>query len=171
MLDIDIAAAALRLTVGGIMIAHGRNHLFGPGGVEGTARWFGGVGLRPPRAHAWASGLLEMGAGAGLLLGLVTPLWSAAIIGVCAVAGIAVHRANGFFVFKDGYEYVLALGVMAVAIAALGPGTWSLDHLLHIDPSGGWAALGSLVAGLGGAAGMLAVCWRPSTAAKAPETV
>jgi putative oxidoreductase len=168
LLDIDIATAVLRATVGGIMIAHGRNHLFGPGGVSGTARWFDGVGLRPPLAQAWASGLLEVASGAGLLLGLLIPLCAVTIIGICVVAGVTVHRRNGFFVFKDGYEYVLALALMCVALAALGPGAWSLDHALGISVSGGWLALGVLIIGAAGAAAMLAICWRPQAPAKAP---
>jgi putative oxidoreductase len=167
VLDIDIASAVLRAAVGGIMLAHGRNHLAGPGGVTGTARWFGGVGLRPPLAQAWASGLIELAAGTGLILGLLTPLGATAIIGICVVAGVAVHRPNGFFVFKDGYEYVLALALMCVALAAIGPGRWSVDYALGISVAGGWLALGVLAAGVGGAAAMLAVCWRPAAPADA----
>ncbi|WP_326828894.1 DoxX family protein [Streptosporangium sp. NBC_01810] len=163
--EIDLAAALLRAVIGVTMIAHGHNHLFGPGGVAGTARWFGGLGLRPPALHAWTSGLLEMAAGVGLLLGLATPLWTAATVGVATVAGIAAHRPNGFFVFKDGYEYVLVLAVASAALAALGPGAWSLDHLVGIDFAGGWPALGVLAAGVLGALGLLAACWRPSASA------
>ena len=49
MNDLDTAATILRVALGIVMFAHGWNHLFGPGGVEGTARWFGSMGLRPPK--------------------------------------------------------------------------------------------------------------------------
>lgn len=161
----DVAALILRLALGGVMIAHGYNHLFGAGGVAGTARWFRSIGLRPPRLHAWASGLVEIGAGLGLLLGLVTPLCCAAVIGVGVIAGIAVHRKNGFFVFRDGYEYVLTLSLAAFALAILGPGRLSLDHLLGLVADG---ALGSGLAliGLIAAVLLLAMTWRPGTAAR-----
>jgi putative oxidoreductase len=162
VVEIDIASAVLRAVIGVAMLAHGYNHLLGPGGVAGTAGWFDGLGLRPASVHAWTSGLLELAAGAGLLLGLLTPLWTAATVGVAAVAGIAAHRVNGFFVFKDGYEYVLVLAAASIALSAVGPGRWSLDHLLGIDVSGAWVALGVLLLGSFGAAAVLAVCWRPA---------
>ena len=40
------------------------------------------------------------------------------MISVMLVAGLLAHRENGFFVFRDGYEYVL---VLAVACLALSP--------------------------------------------------
>jgi putative oxidoreductase len=144
------------------MLAHGRNHIFGAGGVQGTARWFGTIGLRPAIVHAWTSGLLEVAAGAGLLLGLLTPLWAATTVGIACVAGIAAHRRNGFFVFKDGYEYVLVLAVASVALASLGPGRWSVDHFVGLTWSGGWIALGVVIAGCVGAGVLLVVCWRPT---------
>jgi putative oxidoreductase len=77
------------------------------------------------------------------------------------IAGILAHRPNGFFVFKDGYEYVLILGVASLALAMLGPGRISIDDAADIDVTG-WAggaiALGVAVAAT---AGMLAVFWRP----------
>ncbi|MCW2861637.1 MAG: hypothetical protein JWP48_3345, partial [Actinoallomurus sp.] len=69
----------------------------------------------------------------------------------------------GFFVFKDGFEYVLVLAVACVVLGLLGPGTASLDHLLGLDDvldgRVGVAIAGG--AGLLGAAGLLAACWRP----------
>ena len=58
--------------------------------------------------------------GLGPVLGFLTPLGCAAIISVMLVAGLLAHRKNGFFVFKDGYEYVL---LIAVAVA--------LDRIHH----------------------------------------
>jgi hypothetical protein len=40
----------------------------------------------------------------------------------------------------EGYEYVLVLGVAAVAVAVAGPGAWSVDHALGIVLSGGAGA-------------------------------
>ncbi len=147
------------------MLAHGWNHLFGPGGVDGTARWFGSMGLRPPRVHALASGSIELASGAALLLGLLTTLSCAAVIGVMTVAFVTAHRRNGFFIFKpgQGWEYVAVLAVVTAALGALGPGEVSVDQLLGFaDELDG--ALGLLVSaglGLAGAAVLLAVAWRP----------
>ncbi|MEV7737217.1 DoxX family membrane protein [Streptomyces sp. NPDC088921] len=161
------AVLLLRVVLGVTMIVHGLNHWRGGGRIAGTARWFTGLGLRHGRLQAWLSVVTEMGAGALLVLGLLTPLAGAAVMSVMLVAGLLAHRRNGFFVFKDGYEYVLVLAVACVALAMLGPGDVSLDAAAGIDIDG-WAG-GGLAAGVGvaGTAGLLAAFWRPG--AKLPE--
>lgn len=165
MHELDTAAGLLRITLGIVMVAHGWNHLRGPGGIEGTARWFGSMGLRPPKVHALASALTELGSGVALVLGLLTSLQCGAVVGIMAVAFMTAHRSNGFFVFKpgQGYEYVVVLAVVAIALAILGPGEWSLDHALGIDDDlDSWVGLGlSAGVGLVSAAGLLVTFWRP----------
>lgn len=129
---VDIVLLAFRVTLGVMILLHGKNHLWGPGGVDGTAGWFHSIGFRPSKVHALMSGYVELAVGAGLVVGLLTPLACAALIGTMLVAGWAAHRKNGFFIFKDGYEYVLVVAVAAVVLGTLGPGTWSLDQLVGI---------------------------------------
>jgi putative oxidoreductase len=162
----DVGLLLIRLVVGGTLIMHGWNHWLGGGKIGGTARWFDGLGLRPGVMHACASVVTELGAGTLLLLGLVTPLACAGAIGPMAVAGIAAHRRNGFFVFRDGFEYVLMIAVVATALAAIGPGRASLDHAAGIDFAGTAGVLTALIAGLGGAALLLATSWRPAAVQK-----
>ncbi|RSN63942.1 MULTISPECIES: DoxX family protein [Actinomadura] len=155
------ALLAVRLVVGATMIVHGYNHWRGGGRIAGTAGWFSGLGLRRGTLQAWLSVLTEIGAGALLILGLLTPLACAAIVSVMLVAGLLAHRSNGFFVFKDGYEYVLVLAVVCVALAALGPGTVSVDAAADIEVTG-WAGGGiALGVGVAATAGLLAAFWRP----------
>src|SRR5580692_7833702 len=151
-----VALLAVRVAVGAVMIAHGCNHWRGGGRIAGTARWFAGLGLRHGTLQAWLSVVTEIGAGTLLILGLLTPLACAAVISVMLVAGLLAHRPNGFFVFKDGYEYVLTLAVVALALAVLGPGRWSVDHAAGIDLTGwtgGAIALGVAVMATGGLLG------------------
>lgn len=171
----DALLLVFRCTVGVIMFMHGWNHLFGAGGVEGTARWFGGLGFRPARFHALVSGWMELAVGVGLVVGLLTAPACAAVVGVMAVAGWTHHRPNGFFIFREGYEYVLALAVAAVVLASLGPGLWSLDYVFGVvDYTSGSGAglrgdLGLTIAaagGLLGAVGLLVTGWRPSSVEK-----
>lgn len=163
---IDAAALVLRLTLGVVFILHGANHAFGPGGLNGTAGWFAGLGMRHPRLQAINSAVVELGAGTLLLLGLMTPLASAAIIGTCLVAAVTAHRANGFFVFRDGYEYVAALALTAFSLALIGAGKLSLDELFGWSVFDGGIRAGLAALAIGGlaCAALLAVFWRPSPA-------
>jgi putative oxidoreductase len=147
------------------MVAHGYNHLWGPGGMAGTARWFGSMGLRPAKVHALASGGIEVLSGLGLIVGLLTSLQCGAVVGVMTVAFVTAHRTNGFFIFKpgQGWEYVAVLAAVSVALAAIGPGRLSLDQVLGIsdDLAGGVGLALSAGLGLAGAAGLLVASWRP----------
>ena len=164
----DTAALVLRVIVGITLIAHGYNHVFGPGGIQGTARWFASMGLRPGIVHAWMSGLVELAAGAGLVAGFLTPFSAGAIMGTMVVAGITAHRTNGFFIFRpgQGYEYVLMIAVVCAAIAILGPGEASLDHLIGIELDGWVGAVIALAIGVGGSAALLGAAWRPNATEK-----
>lgn len=163
---VNLALLGLRLILGGVMLAHGINHIIGGGKIAGTGRWFASLGMKPGILHAWLASLTEIGGGILLVLGLLTPLGCAAVIGVMVVALITNHRKNGFFIFRpgEGYEYVLTLTVVAFCLAMLGAGEWSLDDALDLQDMAGTTGLWiALVAGAGGAAALLAVFWRPET--------
>ena len=167
---VDVALLLIRVIVGATMMLHGLNHWRGGGKIAGTARWFSGLGLRHGTLQAWLSVVTELGAGLLLIAGLLTPLACAAVISVMLIAGLLAHRKNGFFVFKDGYEYVLVLAVAALGLAVLGPGRVSLDHAAGIAVTG-WAG-GGIALGVAVAAtvGMLATFYRPVAPAR-PQTV
>lgn len=151
----------LRVVVGVTMILHGYNHWRWGGKIEGTARWFSGLGLRYGTLQAWMSVVTEIGAGALLILGLLTPFAAAAVISVMLVAGLLAHRKNGFFVFKDGFEYVLVLGMACLLLGVTGPGRFSLDNAAGIEITG-WAGGGiALIVAVVAVAGLLATFYRP----------
>ena len=162
-----VALLLVRVVIGVTMMAHGYNHWRGGGKIAGTGRWFSGLGLRYGVLQAWMSVVTELGAGVLLVAGLFTPLACAAVISVMLVAGLLAHRKNGFFVFKDGYEYVLMIAVACLALATLGPGRFSLDNAFGIEITG-WAgggiALGVAVVATGG---LLATFYRPQPRAAA----
>ncbi len=163
--SLNLALLVLRCGLGAVMLAHGINHIFGGGKIEGTGRWFASLGMKPGILHAWLASLTEIGGGALLVLGLLTPFGGAAVVGVMLVAWITNHRGNGFFIFRpgEGWEYVMTLTLAGFAIAVLGAGEWSLDHVLEIDDDlmGTTGLLIALLAGAGGAAALLAAAWRP----------
>ncbi|MEO8094767.1 MAG: DoxX family protein [Acidimicrobiia bacterium] len=157
-------ALILRLALGVVMIAHGYNHIFGGGKIQGTAGWFESLGMKPGILHAWLASLTELGAGVMLILGFLTPLAAAGVIGVMFVALITNHLKNGFFIFRpgEGYEYVLTLMLAAFALAGLGALKWSIDYQIDSTWLYGWQGiLIAAVAGVGGAIALLAVFWRP----------
>jgi len=164
----DAASLVLRAAIGGTMIAHGVRH---GRTLEGTGRWFGSIGFRRPELQAAASAAVEVGAGALVLAGAATPLASAAVVGTLTVAARSVHIPNGFFITKEGYEYVLNLSAASVALAAIGPGRLSVDHALGLDDrltpvQGATVAIG---VGVTAAAIQLALFWRRPKPAPAAE--
>jgi len=162
---LNLALLVLRFGVGAVMLAHGINHIVGGGRIEGTGRWFESLGMRPGIVHAWLASLTEVAGGAALVLGLLTPLGGAAVIGIMTVAFVTNHRGNGFFIFRpgEGWEYVMTLAITGLVLAVTGPGEWSLDEALGIreDLTGVTGLLIGLLAGLGGATALLAAAWRP----------
>jgi putative oxidoreductase len=165
---INLGLLSLRAAVGAVMLAHGLNHIFGGGRIEGTARWFESLGMRPGWLHAWLASTTEVGAGVLLIAGLATPVAAAGVVGVMVVAWITNHRGNGFFIFRpgEGWEYVMTLTVAGLAIATLGAGEWSLDHALGFDDDlvGVPGLLIAVIAGGGGALALLVTSWRPRPA-------
>jgi putative oxidoreductase len=165
--SLNIAALVLRVSLGITMLAHGWNHAFGGGRLPGTARWFESIGIRPGKVHAVVATLVELGAGGLLILGLLTPLAAAGVVGTMLVALIANHLKNGYFIFRpgEGYEYVLMVVLVACSLAALGGGAWSLDNAIGLDVAGWGGLLLAVAAGGGGGLLLLATCWRPKSVA------
>jgi putative oxidoreductase len=168
---LNFALLLVRCTLGVVMLAHGINHIFRGGKIAGTGRWFESLGMKPGVLHAWLASLTEVGAGVMLVLGLITPLAAAGVVGTMTVAWITNHRGNGFFIFRpgEGWEYVMTLTFVGLALGALGAGEWSLDEALGIDDDlrGATGLAITAIAGGGGAAALLAVFWRPPPPAPA----
>ena len=151
----DLALLIFRSSIGITIAAHGWNKIFGGGRIKGTSRWFQSIGMKLGTFNAWMAALSEILCGLLLCLGFLTSFAAAGIIGIMVVAGWTVHRNNGFFIIKEGWEYVFVLSVAALAIATLGPGDWSIDHTLEIsDDLMGWAGFW-IAGGLGIGAGLL----------------
>lgn len=149
----------LRLFLGVLLFAHGTQKLFGwfgGHGPEGTGGFFEQVGHRPGRQMAILAGLSEAGGGTLLVLGLVTPLASAIVIGVMVTAAVSVHGSNGLWATNGGYELPLTNAVIAGALAFTGAGTFSFDHAIGLGMHG-WAwGIGAVALGLIGAGIQLA---------------
>jgi putative oxidoreductase len=149
----------LRVVIGGIFSAHGAQKLlgwFGGPGLEGTRGWLGNLSFRLPAVMALVVALSES-SGVLFAVGLLTPFAALLMCSVMCVAIAAVHWPNGFFNGSKGYEFNLSLIAATVAVAATGPGRFSLDRLIGWDDnlSGLWWGVGVLVAATLGAASVL----------------
>ncbi|HXF97746.1 MAG TPA: DoxX family membrane protein [Gaiellaceae bacterium] len=152
----NVALLVLRIVVGALFVGHGAQKLFGwfrGAGPRQTASFFESVGFAPALPLAILAGLAELVGGALLAFGLFVPAAAALLIAVMTAATVAVHWAHGLWNQDGGFEYPLVLATAAFTVAALGPGTISLDNAFGIAWSGlGWAVaalLVGLVAGLG----------------------
>ena len=159
----NVGLLILRLVLGLTLAAHGYNKFFGGGRIPGTARWFESLGMKPGKFHATVAATTEMSAGLGLAAGLLTPIPAAGFVSLMLVAAWTVHRPNGFFIVKEGWEYNLVLAASAVVLATLGAGKYSLDWLIFgHNWFDGWAGLLiSVLLGLVGAIGQLLIFYRP----------
>jgi putative oxidoreductase len=166
---IDAALLLMRVAVGLTLVGHGINKV--RGGLQGTGRWFTGIGFRWGYPNAIVAATFEIGGGLFFALGLLTPLAAASIVGLMVVAMISAHWKVGFFVFRpdQGIEYVLILAAVAIGVSGIGPGRWSLDKAFGVIDSGYQSTWWGLViaAGLGvlGGLGQLAACWKPPAGA------
>jgi putative oxidoreductase len=131
----DPAATVSRVVLGGVLLPHGAQHLFG---------WFGGYGFGG--TYAWMTGSLGIPgpiAAFGIVFEVVGPLMLLLGLGGRAVgAGLATfmtvaastHAPNGFFMnwvgkqAGEGYEYHVLAIALAVSIVLRGSGALSLDR-------------------------------------------
>ncbi|MFD8989468.1 DoxX family protein [Streptomyces goshikiensis] len=147
----DTGLLILRLAAGLLIAGHGvqkvSSHLGGKGLTGGTEE-FRADGFRGGALTALAAGTGQIGSGLLLALGFLTPLAATGAIGVMTVA-LTVKRRNGLWVQNDGYEYPLFLIVTATALAATGPGAWSLDAATGLTPYAPWCPAFAVAAGAG----------------------
>src|SRR5687767_10063277 len=159
-IDLDAVAAdagllALRAAAGLVLAGHGAQKLFGWWGGPGmdfTVKSLGEMGYTPGRFFALLLGSTELVGGLLLALGLLTPLASAAVVGVMLNAVVGVHWQAGLWAPK-GYELPLLFGVAALTIGFTGPGRLSLDR--HRSWVRGGATSAMFAVGLGLASALL----------------
>lgn len=151
----DWGLLLIRLTFGLLLAGHGLQKLtgwFGGPGLADTGKGFETLGYSPGKVYAAIAGASEFLGGVGLALGLFTPLAAAALIGVMINAMATVTGAHGLWDQQGGIEYNLAVTVVALGVAAIGPGRLALDRFFRWG-RGGWtdAAVALGLGGLGAA--------------------
>jgi len=128
----SIALLVARLVLGGYMVVHGAQKLFGAfggHGLEGTGGFFEDIGLAPGKQMAAVAGASELGGGVLTATGIAYPLGPLMVAGTMAVAS-TTHRANGALASDGGFELPLTNLAAASALAAAGPGKLRLGRHL-----------------------------------------
>ena len=122
-----LALLLLRLALGIIFISHGYPKLFTH--LHETLGAFEHMGFPP--YFAYIAGVLEFFGGLLLIVGLFTQIASLLLAIEMAVAVCRVHLPQGTILAVKNYEFPLALAAGAFALAAIGAGSISLDHVLY----------------------------------------
>lgn len=123
----------IRLVIGLTMAAHGTQKLFGwfgGYGPKGTGGFFESIGIKPGVLMAVGAGLSEFAGGLLFAAGLWTEFAAGLIILTMLIAIVKVHYKHGYWVTSNGFEYNAALLVVALGVALMGAGDFSIDALL-----------------------------------------
>jgi putative oxidoreductase len=135
-LEADLGLLAARIALAWIFIYYGAGKLFGAfngPGLHRTALYFSNTAhLHPGGFFAVLGGLIEFGGGLAMAAGLLSRLAGLALFGDMVMAMITVTWATGIAATNPppGYQLNLALAVLALVVALLGPGRFSLDALV-----------------------------------------
>ncbi len=121
-----LASLVLRLALGSLFVVHGYPKM------GSKQRQQGGAWLKSQGIPGWMmgfAGVAEFFGGIGLILGLLTP--------IIAVLGALWMLSTTWFArskmkkkYQGGWELDITLMLAALALGALGSGTFSIDHLV-----------------------------------------
>lgn len=115
--------SVLRIVAALLFFEHGTQKLFGfPHGQPYTGF--------PNFSMLGIAGMLEVSGGLLLLVGLFTRVTAFILCGEMAVAYFRAHLPRGFFPINNLGEITLMLCFFFLYLVAVGPGSWSLDHVL-----------------------------------------
>jgi putative oxidoreductase len=137
VLSRDFALLAARIGLAWIFIYHGAGTLFGAfgaGGVHPQAVYFAHVAhLHPGTFFAVLGGIIECFGGAAVGLGILGRLAALGLVGDMVIAMITVTFGHGIIGNSSGsgYELNVALAALALVIAILGTGRFSLDAVVR----------------------------------------
>jgi putative oxidoreductase len=151
----DLGVLTVRVTVGGLLAGHGAQKLFGSFGgygLEGTAGWLESLGFKPGKQWAMLSGASELGGGLMTALGLFHPVGPISTIGAMSVATRHMHWGKPIWVTEGGAELPITNIAVALALATVGPGRFSLDRLFGIRVPADVALVSAAAVALGIAA-------------------
>ncbi|GAC1661940.1 MAG: hypothetical protein NVS9B15_25420 [Acidobacteriaceae bacterium] len=131
----DLSLLIARLTLGGLMAGHGAQKLFGwfeGPGLKGTHGLMDTLGMKPGKVWGSMAAAGEFSGGVLTALGFLTPVGPQNIASAMIVATRRAHWNKPIWVGKGGAELPLTNLGIALVIAAVGPGRFSLDRMFGI---------------------------------------
>lgn len=112
----DLALLLLRIAVGYIFIVHGWGKLTG---IEGTAGFFGSLGIPIPVVMAWVVAIVEFFGGILIVFGAYAKIPNL-LLAIIMLVSILAHSGN--------FELEFLLMISAISLFFLGSGHYSVDH-------------------------------------------
>ena len=123
---LPVAATLVRVVVGIMFLMHVWGK-FNAGAARIAANFGTNYDLLMPNLFAYTAMGLELVGGVCLIIGLFTRFFAAALAVEIGIALLVAHLSKGYAVGAGGYEYVLLIGVVLLAIAMRGGGPYSVD--------------------------------------------
>ena len=124
----SIASLLLRLVIGFTFMVHGYPKFSAEQRKQG-GDWMKSLGL--PAGFILFGAVVEFFGGIALVLGILTPV-VAALFALWMLSTTWLAKVKMKKKFAGGYEIDIVLLVASLALAALGAGFFSIDHLLGI---------------------------------------
>ncbi len=131
-----IPATAVRILIGFFFCVSGGTKLFVPAKFNAMENTLRESHIPFPHANAIFVSLIEFASGAGLVVGLLTPL-SALVLVVDMIVAIATDRIHsiqetGIFAWLDDFLYLPEVLYVMILVWLIfsGPGPFSLDNLI-----------------------------------------
>lgn len=121
-----LALLLLRVGLGVVFVYHGYPKLFTH--THEMMGAFQKMGF--PAYFVYIAGVLEFFGGIVLILGLFTRIAALLLAGEMVIAILKVHLPQGAITDVKNYEHPMALAVACFALATIGAGMISLDHLI-----------------------------------------
>lgn len=126
----DVALLFARIVLGVVMFAHGYQKMV-INGIGRTTEGFESLSIPLAIVSASFVTVVEFAGSALLILGALTPFIAACNLVIMGGAVVFVHAKNGIFVADGGWELVGVIGAGFIILAAVGPGRFSVDHVVN----------------------------------------
>lgn len=124
----DAASLVGRVLLGLLMLTHGWPKIKD---LKRTVAFVKGTGWPGGEAFALLFSLLEFFGAIALIVGFLTQIVAALFV-LEMIATTIFSQTKLKKKFSGGYELDLAYAALALVILLLGPGVWSLDHVLGL---------------------------------------